>query len=47
MLTLEVNGQLISWPEEFAVMMIAYYKQYGVPYQVHRNCLHAGSNTAA
>ena len=47
MLTLEVNGQFITWPEEFAVMMMAYYKKYGVPFMVHRNCLHFGSNNVS
>jgi len=37
MLTLEVNGKLITWPEEFAVVMMGYYEQHGVPYSVHRN----------
>ena len=44
MLTLEVNGQFITWPEEFAVTMIEYYKKYGIQFMVHRNCLHIGSN---
>ena len=47
MLTLEVNGQFITWPEEFAVMMMAYYKKYGIPFMVHRNCLHFGSNNVS
>jgi hypothetical protein len=44
MLTLEVNGQFITWPEEFAVTMMGYYKKYGIPFMLHRNGLHFKSN---
>ena len=44
MLTLEVNGQLIAWPEEFAVLMMKYYRKHGVHFIIHRNCVHTGSN---
>jgi hypothetical protein len=47
MLTLEVNGQFITWPEEFAVMMMRHYKHYGVPFIIHRNCFHFGCNTVS
>ena len=47
MLTLEVNGQLITWPEDFAVMMIGYYELYGIPHSVHRNGLYVGSNAVS
>jgi TRAP-type C4-dicarboxylate transport system permease small subunit len=47
MLTLEVNGQFITWPEDFAVIMMGYYKKFGIPYAVHRNCLHFGSNNVS
>ena len=45
MLTLEVNGRLVTWPEEFAAVMIRYYSQFGVPFKIHRNCIHSGSNS--
>jgi hypothetical protein len=45
MLTLEVRNQLITWPNDFAVMMMRYYWNHGVPFVVHRNCIHAGQNT--
>jgi len=43
MLTLEVHGKLITWPEEFAETMMGYYKKHGVPFVVHRNCIHANA----
>jgi hypothetical protein len=45
MLTLEVNGQFITWPEEFAVLMMKYYRKHGVNYILHRNCGHTGWDT--
>jgi hypothetical protein len=47
MLTLEVNGHFITWPEDYAVMMMGYYKLYGVPFMVHRKCIHIGSNAVS
>jgi hypothetical protein len=47
MLTLEVYGKFISWPEEFALMMMRYYQNYGVPFIVHRDCINTGSNSPA
>jgi hypothetical protein len=44
MLTLEVNGQYISWPEEFAVLMMKHYQKHGVRFVIHRNCVHTGRN---
>jgi hypothetical protein len=43
MLTLEVHGQLITWPKDFALTMMRYYRSHDVPFRVHRN-LHAGVN---
>ena len=37
MLTLEVHGQMITWPEDFALTMMRYYRNHGVPFKVHRN----------
>ncbi len=34
MLTLEVYGEVITWPDDFALMMIKYYRDSGVPYKV-------------
>jgi len=42
MLTLEIYGEFITWPEEFAAMMMKYYRDNGIPFVVHRNCIHAG-----
>ena len=44
MLTLEVNGQFITWPDDFAVMMMRYYHKHGKPFVVHRKCIHASHN---
>ncbi len=32
MLTLEINGQRITWPEEFALWMMNYYKTHGIDF---------------
>jgi len=45
MLTLEINGQFITWPEDFAVLMMKYYRDNGVNFVVHRNCVHTGWKT--
>ncbi len=47
MLTLEINGKFITWPEDFAIMMIGHYRNHGVPFTVHRNCVHAGWSSNA
>ena len=44
MLTLKVNGEFITWPEKFALLMMKYYENNGVPYTVHKNCADAGSD---
>ena len=46
MLTLEIHGQFITWPEEFAALMMKYYQDNGIPFVVHRNCVHAGWKSA-
>ncbi len=38
MMTLEVYGKIISWPEDFALLMMKYYENNGVPFIVHRDC---------
>jgi hypothetical protein len=45
MLTLEIHGKFITWPEDFAVLMMKYYHENGVPFIVHRNCKHAECKT--
>ena len=47
MLTLEVYGQYITWPEDFALLMMKYYRKHGVPFMLHRNCVHTGLDTTA
>ena len=47
MLTLEVDGQFVTWPEQFAFYMMRYYQSHDVTFTVHRNCIHAGWNTTA
>ena len=37
MVTLEVHGQLVNWPEDFALVMMRYYHNHGVPFKVHRH----------
>jgi hypothetical protein len=46
MLTLEIHGQYITWPDEFAVLMMKYYRDNGVSFIVHRNCVHCGCRSA-
>jgi hypothetical protein len=46
MLTLEIYGKLITWPEDFALLMMKYYENYGVPFVVHRNCINTGSDSS-
>lgn len=45
MLTLEVHGQFVTWPEEFALLMMKYYRNQGVTFILHKNCIHAGWDT--
>jgi hypothetical protein len=42
MLTLEVNGQFITWPAEFAFVMMKNYRKHGIPFVVYGDCAHAG-----
>jgi len=43
MLTLEVHGQMITWPKDFALTMMRYYRNHGVPFRVYRNQKNAGT----
>ncbi len=45
MLTLEVHGQYVTWPEQFALYMMRYYRNRGITFVVHRNCIHSGLDT--
>ena len=40
MVTLEIHGQLVTWPDDFALLMMRYYRNHGVPFKVHRNHVH-------
>jgi hypothetical protein len=46
MLTLEIYGKFITWPEAFAQLMMKHYREHQVPFIVHRNCVHTGWNTS-
>ena len=46
MMTLEIYGELITWPEDFALLMMKYYENCGVPFIVHRNRVNAGGDAA-
>jgi len=46
MLTLEIYGEFITWPEAFAQLMMKHYREHQVPFIVHRNCVHTGWNTS-
>jgi hypothetical protein len=37
MVTLEVHGKLVTWDEDFALIMMRYYKNHGVSFIVHRH----------
>ena len=45
MITLEIDGQFITWPEDFAIAMMTYYLKNGVSFTVHQNCVHTEANT--
>jgi hypothetical protein len=46
MLTLEIYGKLIKWPEDFARLMMKYYENHGVPFIVHRDCINTGKDSS-
>ena len=46
MMTLEIYGELITWPEDFALLMMKYYENCGVPFIVHRDCIHTGRDSS-
>lgn len=35
MMILEVHNEYVTWPEEFALMMMEHYRNHGIPYVVH------------
>ncbi len=45
MLTLEIYGRYVTWPEQFALFMMRYYRNRGIKFVVHRNCIHSGWDT--
>jgi hypothetical protein len=45
MLTLEIHGKFITWPEDFAVLMMKYYRDNGISFIVHGNCSHTEYKT--
>ena len=47
MLTIEVNGQFITWSEDFANFMMKYYQKHGVDFILHRNCVQTGLDNTA
>ena len=47
MLTLEVHGQIITLSDEFALLMMKYYRKHGVTFILHKNCVHTGRDTTA
>ena len=47
MLTLEVHGQLITWPEDIAEMMMAFYQKRGVPFKVYGISAHVVTDMSA
>jgi hypothetical protein len=47
MLTIEVNGEFITWPDDFAFTMMKYYRKHDVPFLVHRNSINTGRDTCA
>ena len=46
MLTVEVYGQFVRWPADFAFVMMKYFRKNGVPFVLHRKCIHTGKTTA-
>jgi hypothetical protein len=44
MVTLEVNKMMITWPDDFAILMMKYYRDHGVSFIVHRNCIHTAGH---
>ena len=47
MITLEVHSQFIAWPDDFALVMMRYYRHHGVPFKIHRKCVHTGCSPGA
>jgi hypothetical protein len=42
MLILEVYKKYVTWPEEFALLMMKHYQDYEVPVMVHMVCRNSG-----
>jgi len=42
MLTIEIYERLVTWPEDFALIMIKHYENHGVPVIVHKDCINTG-----
>ncbi len=47
MLTLIVHDQSVTWPEDFAYVMMDYYRSHGVPFMIQGKCANANWVTAA
>ena len=45
MLTLEINGQFVTWPEEFAELMMKSYRDNGIRFVVHRDYVKTGNKS--
>jgi hypothetical protein len=46
MVTLEIYGKFITWPEDFALFMMKHYQNRGVPIIVHRDDINTGHDSA-
>jgi hypothetical protein len=45
MLTLEIYERLVTWPEDFALMMMNNYQNHGVPFIVHSEYINPGRDS--
>ena len=43
MLTLEISGEFITWPADFAITMLEHYVKHGISVTIHFNCIHTKS----
>ena len=45
MLSLEVYEKVVTWPEDFALLMIKHYQAFEVPVMVHMVCSNTGRDS--
>ena len=46
MITIEVHNQLVTWPDDFAIVMMRYYKKHDVSYVLRWRHPSSGSDAS-